>query len=213
VWCQRSALPDNLAPLQRRSSCSHFYDEGDTIKGADSIKYSVASNLGQVTSWFLLCYQSALVSLPHPFAGCVSANYVERGHLILKLLYGGGSTRHGAGLARQRGGKLACSISMNKRHLCPDRESHIYSQTLTSHASSEGARMKHYSWSEVYRIALLELDSSKIPDRIALARKTLTARMHEIPVCASGEQQAIQHALNALQTMEMSEIGRKAQPM
>ena len=71
--------------------------------------------------------------------------------------------------------------------------------------------MNHYSWSEVYRIALLELDGSKIAERIALARKTLTARMQEIPLCSSGEQQAILDALNALQAVESSEVGRKAQ--
>ena len=73
--------------------------------------------------------------------------------------------------------------------------------------------MKQYSWSEVYRIALLELDSNRIPDRIALARKTLKARMQEIPTSASGEQQAILDALNALQAVELGEMGRKAQRM
>jgi hypothetical protein len=73
--------------------------------------------------------------------------------------------------------------------------------------------MKQYSWSEVYRIALLELDSNKIPDRIALARKTLKARMQEIPTCASAEQQAILDALNALRAVELGEMGTKAHRM
>jgi hypothetical protein len=73
--------------------------------------------------------------------------------------------------------------------------------------------MKQYSWTEVYRIALLELDSNRIPDRIELARKTLKARMQEIPTCTSGEQQAILDALNALQAVELGEMGTKAQRM
>jgi hypothetical protein len=72
--------------------------------------------------------------------------------------------------------------------------------------------MKHYSWSEVYRIALLELDSSKIPDRIELARKTLKARMQEIPMCASGERQDILDALNALQAVDLSERTSRKRP-
>lgn len=73
--------------------------------------------------------------------------------------------------------------------------------------------MKHYSWSEVYRIALLELDNKKVPERIAVARKTLTARLRDIPTSASVEQQAIVDALNALQAVELSETGINAQRM
>ena len=73
--------------------------------------------------------------------------------------------------------------------------------------------MKHYSWSEVYRTALLELDNKKIPERIAVARKTLTARLQDIPTSASVEHQAIVDALNALQAVELSEMGTSAQRM
>lgn len=69
----------------------------------------------------------------------------------------------------------------------------------------EDANMKQYPWSEVYRIALLELDRSKVPERIAIARQTLKARMQAIPLCASAEQQAIEDALNALRSVETTE--------
>jgi hypothetical protein len=75
----------------------------------------------------------------------------------------------------------------------------------------KGSTMKQYTWSEVYRIALLELDSSKILERITLARKTLKARMQELSTYATAERQAILDALNALQGLELSEIGRKRQ--
>ncbi len=31
--------------------------------------------------------------------------------------------------------------------------------------------MRNYSWFEVYRVALLELDRNKIPERLAFARQ------------------------------------------
>lgn len=65
--------------------------------------------------------------------------------------------------------------------------------------------MRQYPWSEVYRIALLELDKSKVPERIAVARQTLKARMRAIPLCASVEQQAIEDALSALRAVETAE--------
>ena len=65
--------------------------------------------------------------------------------------------------------------------------------------------MEQYPWFEVYRFALLELDKSKVPERVALARKKLTARLQEIPPEATTEQQAIVDALNALHAVEVSE--------
>ena len=40
-----------------------------------------------------------------------------------------------------------------------------------------GGRMERYSWFEIYRAALLELDTSKIPERLMLAREKLKQRM------------------------------------
>lgn len=65
--------------------------------------------------------------------------------------------------------------------------------------------MRQYPWSEVYRVALLELDRSKIPERIAVARQTLKARMQAIPLSASVEQQEIEDALSALRAVETAE--------
>jgi hypothetical protein len=44
-------------------------------------------------------------------------------------------------------------------------------------AASVGGGMKHYSWFEIYRAAMVELDSSKIPERLMLAREKLKQRM------------------------------------
>lgn len=74
--------------------------------------------------------------------------------------------------------------------------------------------VEQYPWFDVYRVALVELDTSKVPERIALARKTLKARLEKIPVSATAEQQAIVDALNALHAIEASETTtRKAQAL
>ena len=67
--------------------------------------------------------------------------------------------------------------------------------------------MQHYSWFEVYRVALLELDSSKIPERLALARQKLKERMQMAGLTAE-EQQAIVDALNNLHVVEVNEQSR-----
>ena len=71
--------------------------------------------------------------------------------------------------------------------------------------------MQHYPWFEIYRVALLELDANKVPQRVTLARQTLKARMQVIPISATAEQQAIVDALNTLRAVEASETTRKAQ--
>jgi len=68
--------------------------------------------------------------------------------------------------------------------------------------------MKQYPWFEVYRVALLELDSSKVPERIALARQTLNARLQELHPSATAEQQAIYDALSTLHAVEVNEQSR-----
>ena len=67
--------------------------------------------------------------------------------------------------------------------------------------------MKNYPWFEVYRIALLELDRSKIPDRLSLARQKLKERMH-VAGLTTEEQHAITDALNNLYAVEMNEQSR-----
>ena len=73
--------------------------------------------------------------------------------------------------------------------------------------------MKHYPWSEVYRVALLELDRTKITERVSVARKALKSRIGEIPPSASAELRAIEAALNGLSALESTEIRGKAQSM
>lgn len=69
--------------------------------------------------------------------------------------------------------------------------------------------MNQYSWFDVYRVALLELDSNKVPERIALAREKLKHRLQMAELDAD-EQQAIVDALNALHVVELNEMTRKA---
>lgn len=67
--------------------------------------------------------------------------------------------------------------------------------------------MKDYPWFEVYRVALLELDRNKIPERLALARQKLKERMQMAGLTAE-EQQAITDALNTLYAVEENEQSR-----
>jgi hypothetical protein len=67
--------------------------------------------------------------------------------------------------------------------------------------------MERYSWFEIYRAALLELDSSKIPERLMLAREKLKQRM-QMAGLDGGEQQAIVDALNNLHAVESNEQSR-----
>jgi len=67
--------------------------------------------------------------------------------------------------------------------------------------------MQHYSWFEVYRLAVLELDRSKIPERLALARQRLKERMQMAGLTAD-EQHAIVDALNNLHAVEVNEQSR-----
>jgi hypothetical protein len=67
--------------------------------------------------------------------------------------------------------------------------------------------MEKYSWFDIYRAALLEVDSSKIPQRLALAREKLKQRM-QIAGLNADEQQAILDALNNLHVLELNEHSR-----
>lgn len=67
--------------------------------------------------------------------------------------------------------------------------------------------MKTYPWFEVYRVALLELDRSKISERLALARLKLKERMQSDGLTTE-EQHAILDALNTLYAVEVNEQSR-----
>lgn len=67
--------------------------------------------------------------------------------------------------------------------------------------------MYNYPWFEVYRVALLELDRDKIPERLALARQKLKERMQMTGLTVD-EQHAITDALNNLYAVEVNEQSR-----
>ena len=67
--------------------------------------------------------------------------------------------------------------------------------------------MRNYLWFEVYRVALLELDHSKIPERIAFARRKLKERL-QLPELSRDEQHAITDALKTLYAVEVNEQRR-----
>ncbi len=67
--------------------------------------------------------------------------------------------------------------------------------------------MNTYPWFEVYRVALLELDHNKVPERLALARQKLRERMKMAGLTAE-EQHAISDALNTLYAVEMKKQDR-----
>ena len=58
-----------------------------------------------------------------------------------------------------------------------------------------------YGWQELYAIALLETDRSKIEEKIQVAENGIRARLHEFSMNHGGtpeENQAIEDALNGL---------------
>jgi hypothetical protein len=60
-------------------------------------------------------------------------------------------------------------------------------------------------WRELYKAALSETDTSKVPSRIEEARKALILRSRELfetSFCDDGEPEAIDNALYALQAWE-----------
>ena len=61
------------------------------------------------------------------------------------------------------------------------------------------------NWRELYRAALFETDTSKIPSRIEEARRALVFRSRELFETSpnyDGETEAIENALYALQALE-----------
>lgn len=71
-----------------------------------------------------------------------------------------------------------------------------------SNASSD---LLYPAWQPRYEDALLELDHTKLPERIAVARKAITERLNELAQDHFGppeERQAISDALNGLASLE-----------
>jgi len=61
------------------------------------------------------------------------------------------------------------------------------------------------NWRELYKAALFETDTSKIPSRIEEARRALVFRSRELFAAApndEGETESIENALYALQALE-----------
>ena len=61
-----------------------------------------------------------------------------------------------------------------------------------------------YGWQELYAIALLEADWSKIEEKIQVAENGIKARLHEFSMNHGGtpeENQAIEDSLNGLDTL------------
>jgi hypothetical protein len=63
--------------------------------------------------------------------------------------------------------------------------------------------MNHENWEEVYRLAMLEVDSRKMPDRISSARESIAGRLQEVNGYSVDreERDRLEHALNALKIL------------
>lgn len=58
-------------------------------------------------------------------------------------------------------------------------------------------------WEEAYRLAVLEVDGQKMPERISAARKAIAGRLREIEGESDhrGERERLEHALHALKVL------------
>jgi hypothetical protein len=63
--------------------------------------------------------------------------------------------------------------------------------------------MNHDNWEETYRLAVLEVDGQKMPERISAARKAITGRLREIEGNSDHreERAKLEHALHALKVL------------
>jgi len=69
-----------------------------------------------------------------------------------------------------------------------------------------------YGWQELYAIALLETDWSKIEEKIQVAENGIKARLHEFSMNHGGtpeENQAIEDALNGLKVLRKDVAARQ----
>lgn len=69
---------------------------------------------------------------------------------------------------------------------------------------------EHKPWFEVYRAAMLELDSERLPERIVAAKEALRLRLKEIQGDTDhhAERQQIEDALSSLRTLEREQNWR-----
>ena len=63
---------------------------------------------------------------------------------------------------------------------------------------------EHKSWFEIFKAAMLELDSQKLPERIVAAKEAVQMRLKEIQGDTDHhtERQQIEDALSSLRTLE-----------
>jgi hypothetical protein len=63
--------------------------------------------------------------------------------------------------------------------------------------------MNNENWEESYRLAALEVDGQKMPERISAARKAIAGRLREIEGNSDYREERVQleHALHALKKL------------
>jgi hypothetical protein len=63
--------------------------------------------------------------------------------------------------------------------------------------------MNKEKWEEAYRLAMLEVDGRKMPERISTAREAMVGRLREMQNDSDHQEERgrLDHALNALKVM------------
>lgn len=63
--------------------------------------------------------------------------------------------------------------------------------------------MNNENWEEVYRLAVLEVDGRKMPERISAASDAIRGRLREMEGDSNhhGERGRLEHAVNALKVL------------
>jgi hypothetical protein len=63
--------------------------------------------------------------------------------------------------------------------------------------------MNHENWEEVYRLAVLEVDRRKMPERISAAREAIAGKLREMQdECKHREERdRLEHVMDALETL------------
>ena len=63
--------------------------------------------------------------------------------------------------------------------------------------------MNHENWKEFYRLAALEVDGGKMPERNSAAREAIAGRLQQMDGASDhrGERNRLEHALNALKVL------------
>lgn len=73
----------------------------------------------------------------------------------------------------------------------------------TSDNGTVGSPMNNENWEEVYKLAVLEVDGGKMPERISAARNAISGRLREMEGDTDHheERNRLEHALNALKVL------------